>query len=163
MTALEMELEALRKGQTPEDTTASPSVKEMNELLERIAELRDRETEAADVKKKITAELEATETRLVEQLLENNLTSYRCPAGLASLSFRTSVKTPKTPEQKKAFFDYLKSIGRYDELVSVNSQSLNSFYKEQLELAKEEGKEDVEIPGLTEVSINPNLSFRRSR
>lgn len=162
MTEFEKELEALRAGAAVAEPT-SPSVKEMNELADKIAQLRDDESAASDVKKKITANLEAAENRMVELLLENNLTSYRAPSGLAGLSFRTSVKTPKTPEQRKAFFDFLKSIGRYDELVSVNSQSLNSFYKEQLELAKEKGQDDIEIPGLTEVTINPNLSFRRSR
>lgn len=158
MTELEQELEALRA-----EGEAAPTVKEMNDLAEEIARLRSEEDEASDKKKAITAKLEAAENKMVELLITNNLKNYRAPAGLASLSFRTSVKTPKTPEQKTLFFEYLRKTGRYDDMVSVNSQTLNSFYKEQLELAKERGEDDVQIPGITEITVNPNLSFKRPR
>lgn len=144
-------------------TTEQVNLQEMNELGAKIAHLREEESKAAAFKKGITVELEKAEERATQILAENGLKNYRSPSGLMSLAFLTSAKTPKTPEDKSALFEYLKSIGRYDDMVSVNSQTLNSFYKERLELAKEQGLSDVEIPGVTEVTVLARLSFTRPK
>jgi hypothetical protein len=139
----------------------STSLEEMNLLAEKIARLRNDEAEASRIKRGITSELELAENTMIEFLQKNDLKNYRAPAGLCTVTFLNSVKTPKTPEAKQAFYAFLKEKGHYDELVSVNSQKLNSFYKEQFELARERGDTDFEIPGLTEVTTITNLSFKR--
>lgn len=164
MNDLETELNALRAKQTEETTNvAEVTLAEMNGLAASIAQLRDEEDAASQVKKKATQALEAVETRMLTLLLENNLQNYKAPAGLCSVTARTSVKTPKTPQEKQALYDYLKAQGRFDDLISVNSATLNSYYKEEFELAKERGDDDFKIPGLTEVTVTPNLSFRRPK
>jgi hypothetical protein len=154
----EQELDVLRAS-LPKD---SPSISEMNDLASEIAALRDREKELADAKKLITENLEAKESRVTELMIENQLTSYKAPAGLLSVGFRTSVRQPQGEDQGK-FYAYLKEKGLFDSMISVNSMKLNSFYKEEFELAKERGEDDFSIPGLTEVKLNPTLSFRRTR
>lgn len=57
------------------------------------------------------------------------------------------VSNPATEEAKKQFFDYLKSEGIFDEMVSVHYQKLNSFFKTKLEEAIEK-QEVLNIPGL---------------
>ena len=138
------------------------TIEEMNLLAELILTLRKEEDEANRIKKDITAKLEKAENEMLLALQGNDMTSYRSPSGLCSVSFRTSVRTPKTLEEKEAFYSFLKEKGYYDDLISVNSQKLNGFYKEQMELAKERGDEDFEIPGIKEVTMTPNLSFRRA-
>lgn len=155
------ELDALREGVT-EVKLPETSLAEMNKLAEEISELRDKEKELSDLKKDVTMKLEAKEQRVTELLLENGITSYKAPAGAMGLSFRTSVRQPQGEEQAK-FYAYLKSRGEFDTMISVNSMKLNAYFKEQLELAKERGDSDFQIPGLTEVKINPTLSFRRTR
>lgn len=139
----------------------SVTVNELNALAEKIAHLRAQEEEAGRAKKVITEELEAAEAQMVMLLTENDMRSYKAPAGNVVLAFRTSVKTPKTPEDREAFFAHLKEQGLYDAMVTVNSATLNAFYKDQLERAKLDGRDDFEIPGLKEVSITPTLQFRR--
>lgn len=143
------------------ETVTTVTTLELNKQLELIAELRAKEAEAKAARDAITQELEQEESKMLEMLGQSDLTSYRGPAGMASISFRTSVKTPKTPEQRAAFFEYLKKVGVYDAMITVNSQTLNSFYKSQLEQAKEDGLEDFRLPGVDEVTINPILSFRK--
>lgn len=50
-------------------------------------------------------------------------------------------------DQRELFLDYLKSEGIFDEMVSVHHQKLNSFYKDRLNQAIEDGVE-LNIPGL---------------
>ena len=135
---------------------------EMNALAEKIAKLRNEEDMASSVKKEISSKLEEAENAMVLALQEADLKSYRSPAGLCTVTFRNSVKTPKTPEDTQAFYAFLKEKGYYDALISVNSQKLNGFYKEQFELAKERGDDDFSIPGLNEVTTVVNLSFNRA-
>lgn len=163
MTTSQEELDVLRaKVTAAPPKEASPSLLEMNQLASDIAQLRDDEKAAAEAKSAISARLEAKETRVIELLLENGINSYKAPDGTLSLSFRTSAKLP-VGEAKTAFFDYLRSIARFDELVSISSATYVAFVKEQYELAKEAGRDEPKIPGVTEVKISPNLSFRRTR
>jgi hypothetical protein len=161
----EQELEAIR---AQSGAPAPVGLAEMNLLADDIAALRDEEKRLADLKSDITKQLEAKENRVSEILLENGLTSYKAPAGLMGLSFRTSVRQPQG-ENVIAWLDYLKK--QYGSLegaiqagmLTTNSMKLNAFYKEQFELAKERGEGDFQVPGLTEVKINPTLTFRRTR
>jgi hypothetical protein len=139
-----------------------PTLDEMNAQVEQIARLREKEAEASAAKSVITKELEAAELKMMGMLQEGGLTNYRSPMGLVSVSFRTSVRTPKTPEDREKFFAFLRQRGLYDALITVNSQTLNSFYKDEFEQAKQRGDVAFEIPGIKEVTMTPNISFRRS-
>lgn len=133
----------------------------MEALAKTIDDLRRKETEMKQAKEAVSNELEAREQEMIKILTDNEMKGYRAKVGLLSLAFRTSVRTPKTPEDRAAFFEYLKAQGLYDQMISVNSQTLNSFYKSKLDEAVNRGEEDFAIPGLKEVTISPTLSFRR--
>lgn len=136
------------------------TLEQMNALVERISRLRAEETEKSDAKKAVTAELEKAEYEMIVALQNHELKNYRSPLGLASLVIKSSVSTPKTDEHKALFYAKLRELGEYDAMISVNSQKLNSWFKEKTELAKEQG-EEFECPGLTEISESISLSFRR--
>lgn len=138
------------------------TTEELNKLAESISVLRTEEKAAGDVKRAITEKLEAAEYQMITWLVESNLKNYRSEAGLVSLAYRTSVKTPKMPEEKAKFYEYLREKGLYEAMISVNSATLNAFYKEQFALATEAGNSDFAIPGITEVTIDPILSFRKA-
>lgn len=139
----------------------SITLQEMEKFAAEIDTLRKEEAAASATKKAITEKLEVAENNLIKILGENDLTSYRASCGLLSIAYRTSVKTPKTAEDKQKFYDYLRSKGLYDSMISVNSQTLNSFYKSEMEQAQEAGNSEFAIPGINEVTINETLSFRR--
>jgi hypothetical protein len=138
------------------------TLEQMNVLAQKIADLRVEEERVSQTKKAITAELEAAENEMITLLVENQMKNYKAPCGLISLSHRTSVKTPKTPEDRAAFFEYLKQQGLYDSMISVNSLSLAALYKEEFKKAIDAGATDYEMPGIREVTINPSISFRRA-
>lgn len=144
--------------------TSQTSLAEMNVLAQEIARLRDREKAAAEIKSEISQALEAKENRVLEILMENSLTNYKAPDGTMSLSFRLSAKLPQGEERTK-FYEYLKASGKFDDMVSVNSNTFNSYIKEQYELAQEQGESEPKIPGVSTEDIKtlPRLSFRRSR
>lgn len=139
----------------------SITVDQLTRQCQKIADLRWEESQLSMTKKKVTEELELAEKEMLEMLNQSGLKNFKSPVGTVSISHRTSVKTPKTEEDRQAFFEYLKSKGLYDTMISVNSATLNSFYKAEFEEAKERGDDDFEIPGIKEVTIDQNLSFRR--
>ena len=141
----------------------SITTEEMNILAERIDNLRRKESEAAQAKKVITEELEVIETMMLDALMESQLKNYRAPAGLASVGFRLSVKTPKTAEDVALLAEYTKKVGKYDLVFKPGSAAITSFYKEEAAQAEERGEEDFKVPGLTEVTMTPILSFTRPK
>lgn len=72
-----------------------------------------------------------------------------------------SVKTPKTEDDRKAFFDYLKTRGMFDDLISVNSQTLNAWYQSELQNVKDNGGDFLEVPGLNEITTYENVILRK--
>lgn len=87
--------------------------------------------------------------------------------GLISLSSKLKVKYPKTLEDRLRFLAYIDkkygSEGMAD-LVSVNYQTLQSFYNGEFEEAASQGSADsFEVPGISEPESEISLSFRKSK
>ena len=75
-----------------------------------------------------------------------------------------SVRVPKDPVLKEDLFHWIRSEKGEDVLrnmVSINSQTLNSFYKSELEAAKEKGDVDFAIPGIGTPEVYFKLGMRR--
>jgi flavodoxin len=102
-----------------------------------------------------------TEKKLLAFLNEFKKTSYKSTWGMVVKTGRWSWKTPKTEEARKNFFAYLKKKKVYDQLITVNSNTLNSFAKGELEAAKEAGDIDFEIPGLEEPNYTERVALRK--
>lgn len=139
----------------------SITVAELDELVAKIKLAREKESELSRLKKEASDELALLEGQIIEHLNNQNLTSFRGTAGTVSISHRTSVKKP-VGDDAQAFYSYLKEKGLYDSMVSVNSQTLNAYYKAAMNEAVERGNADFAIPGLNEVTINETLSFRKA-
>ncbi len=118
-----------------------------------------------DTMKPKRAALKELEGKILQTLADHDMSSFKSSRGTVVRAVRYTVPTPKTIEDKVAFFDWLnKEKGRevYWTYASVNSQSLNSFYKAEMEAAKEAGNFNFKIPGLAEPEATPILS-RRSK
>lgn len=103
--------------------------------------------------------------KLVAALLESQgKTEYICEGiGKVTLSEALSVKTPKSPQEKEAFFNWIRTnMGEdaYYTYMSVNSQSLNRLYREQTEEAAGRG-ELLNIDGLEQPTTNTKVSFTK--
>jgi len=88
-------------------------------------------------------------------------TNYQSAFGLVEMRSRLSVKVPQSVEDKKALFAYLDGKGAELgwEYFSINSQRLNSMYKQESEIAKEEGR-DCKIPGVVDASEFSTIHFK---
>jgi hypothetical protein len=139
----------------------SITIEQMNEHVRLIADLRAKEAEISQHKKAVSEELELAEQKALSMLEESGMKSFKTPFGTVGVSYRTSVRTPKTEEDKQKLFVYLRERG-LESMIGVNSMSLNSLYKAGLEQAIAEGKDDFELPGVTEVTMNPIISFRKA-
>lgn len=125
----------------------------------------DEEIEAykRDFLKPKEARLFALEGKILEVLTAQERSSYKSPSGTVIRQNRYSVQTPKTVEQKQAFFGWLraKSEDVMWQYTTVNSQSLNALYKQEFEIAKEEGNLDFALPGIGEPTLMTSLARRK--
>lgn len=83
--------------------------------------------------------------------------------GTAYLINKYVVKTPKDNQAKKLLFDYIRSTHGDDVLMSklsINHQTLNAFYNEEVFQLAKEGKVG-EIPGVEAPTHEVNLGFRK--
>lgn len=111
-------------------------------------------------KRQRLAELEA---KILDELTRLDKQSYKSNCGTVVRQNRYSVQTPKTIEDKAALFSWLKDRGEevYYQYVGVNSQQLNALYKQELEIAKEEGNLDFALPGVKEPTLMVSLARRK--
>lgn len=134
----------------------------LKKLTSDIASLNDKANELKRELDTCKAELEDKKKSLLTLMESQELDSFKNENGNFIVGRRFTVKLPKTPEQWESFWDYLKERGHYDALVTVNSQRLNSWYKQELDRAKEEGDIDWHPPGLEEPSAQVYLQVRKS-
>lgn len=90
-------------------------------------------------------------------------TSYKAKAGSFSFTLTDSYKTPKTLEQKEAFFAYLKEKNIFDEMITVNSRSLNSYAAKEIEAEYDKGNFGFTIPGLEKGEPAYRCSLRKNK
>jgi hypothetical protein len=131
-------------------------------MCEDIVKHRAKVEEIAATKAEAEAQLAAIENKLIETLDKLGRTSYPCRFGTFGITARTSVKVPATPEDRQKFFDYLKGQGIYEQMITVHSATLNSYYKAEFNAAMEAGR-DFDIPGLGPASVSKSLSVRKAK
>jgi len=139
------------------------TIKELENLSKELFDLYQEEEKLANelkVKRLFMTEKEVKFQALLESAGKD---SYHSEIGTFSIVERKSVKIPKTIEAKSLLFSWLKEQNIYDEVVSINSQTLNKLYRESLEESEKKGDVFFRIPGLEDPTISPYLSFRRKK
>lgn len=136
---------------------------ELNNLVTKVFTLRTLKDEVEEKLSEINKEIAKIEDAIVYHLKESNLTTFKGTAGTVTPYERVSYRVPKEPEKRKAFFDYLKSREIFENLITVNHATLNSFAKEHFEAAKARGDMFDQIPGLDAPEITVILSKTKGR
>ncbi len=116
--------------------------------------------ERLEKEKEIRSDLEAKALKKLEQ----EGTDQCKVNGLGTIFIKTltSVKIPREPGAKKEFYDYLKARGVFEEIVSINSATLNALYKDGLEEAIKAGNDKWKLPGIEAPTITKKLGTRKS-
>lgn len=144
---------------------AELTLKEMDEM---IAELKDLKTDynaANAVKKEAYDVYKAQETKVIEALSCAGKDTYICEGvGRVTRVEKMAVRVPASPEQKKAFFSWLRENMGDDvatQYTNVNSQALNGLYNQLTEEYALRG-EVLNIDGLDTPVTRVELSFRKN-
>jgi hypothetical protein len=144
--------------------SVNTSLSEMEALLERLSIAKESLESLAAQEKEIQAVRRSLENKIMSKLKEVGNTSYISKFGRASIKTSLSYKTPKDAQAKQQLFDYIKAKGDdvYLSLLSVNSNTLNAWAKDELRHAIEIGTFPFSIPGLDEPIPYETISFRKA-
>lgn len=147
-----------------ENPVAPPdiSVGQLEELCNKISEQRKVCDEISAKHKAENQILDSLEKGLLVALETLGKDSYKSNVGTFSINHRTSIKVPQG-DDKMEFLHYLRDRGIHDAMVTVNSQTLNGWYRQEFEQARSEGRlMEFKIPGIGEPVINKIISFRKA-
>ena len=141
------------------------TTQEFDELIEKLVKARENTSNAKREYEDIKAISDDLEDQVIQALEAAGKTTYIAEgAAKVTLSYIMAVQTPKTPEDKLAFFDWLKKHKGEDvatAYLSVNSQALNSLYNELEEEWNRRG-EILQIDGLDAPLTRTKLSVRKA-
>lgn len=135
------------------------TVKELNTLCVKYNELKKEAAEIGKKKAEVEKEASKIQHQIIEHLEENKMKNHSGEFGTISVTNRYSVKQPQGDE-KDAFFKYLRDTDQFD-IVSVNSRTLTSFVKQEIEAKKSEGVYNWVPPGISEPETVKTLSLRK--
>lgn len=138
------------------------NIDEFEELLNTAYELKKEASELDAQKKKKEAELMELNRIILEEFNRLDKTSYKTNACQVIRVQKQSVKMPKDPDGRGQFFKYLKKLGCFEDLVSINHNTLNAFYKQEFEEAKRQGNFEFEIPGLEAPTLQEYITYRKN-
>lgn len=134
----------------------------LEDLSAQIAAQRDVIDEMSAAKKLEEKKLYSLEQKMLATLEAIGKSSYQAKVGTLYISNRKSVKVPATPEDREAFFNYLRERGIFEKMITVHSATLTSYYNAEFDEAVAEGR-DLEIPGIGEPTITQSIGFRTAK
>lgn len=135
------------------------SVTELNQEVAKLVELDKIYEEKKRIYREADEAYEAQRVKILHILTEAGVDKYHAAGyGTISLAIKRMASVPKNPADKKKMLEYFESLGPelYNAYVTVNSQVLNSYIKEQSELDP-----NFKIPGIDEIKETPELRFRK--
>ena len=157
----EMNLEELNSLMNSQPAQAI-STEKLDEMILTMQETWEKYEEAKKVASKLFQEYESQETDVINTLKAINKSKYFVDGlGNVSVTTKYSFKIPASLEAKEELFNYIREAHGEDVLkgmVSINSQKLNAWAKEELET-----KPELNIPGLDSPTPKDSLSIRKAR
>lgn len=116
------------------------------------------------------------ELAILNILESHDLRKFVSPIAKVEVRDKLSFQTPKSPEDRKAFMEYIKQLNDdpnnpvgAEELelralgyFSVNSRTLNSFAQKEIARRESEGNLDRSIPGLEEPNEYTELAIGKA-
>lgn len=142
------------------------SIEGLTAIVREMRQAKDAYERAKELSNKLHACCKELEVKIINALESSGMQKFNVPGlGTASLRRTFKVTVPKYMDDKRKLFEYIaEAYGEdvLDEYRSINYQTLNAFYNQEVEAAKAMG-EDVNIPGLDEPIEDVGLSFRKDK
>lgn len=140
---------------------ASISIPEFTALIQEAYDLKQ-EKDALELQAKgVQEQLSKIQAKILDVMDKTNQTSFKTEFGQVVRNKRFSVKHPKDPEARKAFFQYLQDRGVFENMVSVNSQTLTYWYNLEMQAAAEKGQVDFSVPGIEPPTYAEYLTMKK--
>lgn len=147
-------------------TGGEVSVAQINLTMSKFMDMRRDYEEAKTKASAIYAELKKVESSLLEMLTASGLEKYSVPdIGTVSVTSSLSFNVPKTLDDKRALYGYIKSKHGsevLESMLSINSRTLNSFLREEYNSLAEEGVNPV-VAGVNQPTEMQALRFTKAR
>lgn len=138
------------------------SLEEFQALGVKLWEEKAKLDELEAVASKQSKEVETLKAKVISCLEAAGLDKFAVAGfGTVFKTNRFTVTVPKDGADRDAFFAYLEKQGIFRELITVNSQTLNSYYKKEMEAAIEAGNADFKVPGIGEPKHQITLGMRK--
>ena len=142
------------------------SVATLKALVSNMRAMKD----AYDAVKKLSSEahehFREAEQLVISAMEASGQKKFNIPGmGTLSMVNKYQVTVPKDVESKRLLFRYIReNYGPdvLDEYRSVNYQSLNSFYKQEAEVAESEGR-DFDLPGVDDPTVKVETRWRADK
>lgn len=135
---------------------------ELSELTELASELKQSIDKVEGQLKQLKDKQGEVHSKILKVLELSEIDSVKSHGFLFYTQSNSSVKTPKTLDEKLRLFDFLEAKGIFNEIVSVNSQTLNSLYKNLEAEALENGVLEFRMPGVEAPTVYKQLKMRRA-
>lgn len=155
MEQLEMEFDEWNQEAAP------VTIAQLKDLCEGLVLARHAKKEIEDELKKAQEEVDKLESKILLIMKENSLPNFKGEFGSISIKNNRSIKVPDTLEKKLEFFEYLKSKGIFEEMVSVHSKTLSSWFNAEVQAKESEGIFGFIPPGLSAPTEFQTLSVRK--
>lgn len=144
-------------------TNTDINVQDFENLCAEVFALKQKHEAVEQELSKISEEMDAKKQKIMS-IFDSMGKEKHFVGGLGTLYIqnRFAVSMPPDPGKKREFFDYLRKKGIFEDLVTVNYQTLNAYYKKELDAAAEEGNESFVIPGIGEPKLTKILAVRKA-
>jgi chromosome segregation ATPase len=139
------------------------TVKELDELTKKLVELNKSKDALEDQVTVINKEIMQIEQQCTNYMKELERDEYVSPFGKVSIEEKWRVNLPDTPVAKKLFFDHLRERGLFDKYATVNSNSLNAYFKAEWEEAKRTGNVNFALPGIEAPRLFEKTNFKPNK
>lgn len=141
------------------------TIADMQRALEEMREAKNVYAEASKVSNDAHSLMKEKEYALIHMMEETNQDIFVVKGvGRVALKKTMSITTPKSPDDRRKFFDWLrkeKGDEIADSYMSVNSQSLNTLYNDLTQEFAERG-EILMVDGLDEPITRVTLSLTKA-
>lgn len=139
-------------------------MRSLQELDLLVMTLQSLEAEVKTLRKQATEIDEKADTlraEIMRELEEQGVDSFKGNTGTVSIATKFCVRMPSDMTVKAELADYMREKGIFDAMWTVNYNSLNSWYNDEVQAAKDAGVYP-DIPGL-EPKSEKNLQLRKAK
>lgn len=137
------------------------TIQELKALCMSLKVTREKKAEQEAQLKTTNGEIAGIEYKIAEHLKENGMKDFKGEWGNVYLIKQKSVTQPDGMDAKLLFFGYLQEQGIFNEMVNVNSRTLSSWAKKEIEAKEKEGVYGWVPPGLKPPTETYTLGFRK--